>query len=172
MKGFLQSLALVLVVVSTLYLLPTNDVAAQGGGAGSPGNPIYTRRSQGNVRDQISISCNNNTAVVAASAMDNVLSMYCQNMETTATNRIGLCPRAAAVGACDATAKYAARLDGGEGWTSDVSVPGAWSCDGVGGTYTLNCYLERYVKPNLGGPVAAPSSPTPTPIATPTPTPT
>jgi hypothetical protein len=163
-------LGLVLVCVPSLAL-------AQGGG--SPGNPLYVRKSQGTVRDQYSVSCTagGDVALLTSAQTENALSIYCQNMQTTSTERVGICPRTATAGACDAASKFAVRLDGGAGWTTDVSSPGDWSCNGIGGTRTVNCYVERFVRQVSGapGPNPTPGSPTPTPIPTqtvgPTPTP-
>lgn len=167
MRKILLGLALVLVA---------GDALAQGG---SPGNPLYMRKSQGTIRDQYSVSCTaaGNVALLTAAQTENALSIYCQNMQTTTTERVGICPRAAEPGACDALSKFAVRLDGNAAWTTDVSSPGDWSCNGIGGTRVVNCYVERFVRQVSGapGPVPTPGSPTPSPIPTqtvgPTPTP-
>lgn len=164
MRQLAYLLALALIVAGAV------EAAADGGGSAS--NPLFVRKSQGTIRDQKSVECSVDTALLTAAETENVLSIYCQNMETTADQRIGICPRVAAAGACDGETKWSALVNSGEGWTTDVSSPGPWSCNGVSGTYTLNCYLERFARPSTGGPIAAPSSPTPTAIPTPTPTPT
>lgn len=153
-------------VVGVIVLCVSVDALAQG--AGSPSNPLYTRDAQGNWLVQVSVVCGTDTALLTATDTDNVLSIYCQNMETTSTNRIGICPRAAAAGACDNVSKYMARVDGNAGFTIDKSSgPRAYSCNGS--NYRLNCTVESWYKMSPNQPT--PAVPTPIPSPTPTPTP-
>lgn len=150
---------------------------AQSGG--SAGNPLYTRKSQGNQIDQIQVSClaAGNTKLLTSAQTENALSIYCQNMSYNTSQYVGLCPRAAAAGACDADSKFTSRLKGGDGFTIDTSAPGDWSCNGIGYAVPVNCTVERYYRQNTGGmPTPARATPTPIPTQTagqtPTPRPT
>ena len=165
MRRILLGLALVLLATSA---------HAQGGG--SPGNPMFVAVAQGTQRDQYSITCSaaGNTQLLTAAQTANALSIYVQNLD--ATKAVGICPRSATAGACDSAAKFAARLAAGAGWTTNVSSPGDWSCNGIGANVVVAVYVERFVKQSTtAGPNPTPGSPTPTAIPTqtagPTPTP-
>ena len=153
--------------------------AAYAQSGGSAGNPLYTRKSQGNQRDQIQVSCTaaGDVALLTSAQTANALSIYCQSMSYNTSQYVGICPRLAAAGACDSDAKFAFRLKGGDGVTIDTSAPGDWSCNGIGYAVPVNCYIERYYRQDTGGmPTPARATPTPIPTQTagqtPTPRPT
>jgi hypothetical protein len=96
-----------------------------------------------------------------------------QNLETTDAQRIGICPRTAAVGGCDSEGDYSSLLDPLDGWTTDMAAGAVdYSCDGVGGTYTLAVTIERWYKTAPGQPTPPAPTAIPTPTQTPAPTPT
>lgn len=155
MKRLIRPLAWTLI-----YCLGVAAFAYAAGG--SAGVPLWQRRLQGNGRAQYSVVCGTDTALLTAAQTANALSIFCENMETTSTNRVGICPRAAAAGACDSVAKYGWRLLGDGGFTTDMSAGGAYSCNGT--SYRVNCVVENFydIDPQHPTPVA------PTPIPTPT----
>lgn len=134
--------------------------SAQGGSATKP---VFTRKWQGDTRDFKEVSCSNtaSTALVSASELANAMSMYVYN--TDGANYVTLCPRGSAAGGCTGASRGLTLLKQ-DGFTSDVSVPGDWTCLGDTGAVVVEVYIERDYGTS--------PDPTPTPIATPTPTPT
>ncbi len=128
MRRILLGLALFSVLASVAY--------AAGGSANAP---LYVRPWQGDTRDFKEVTC--------------TMSIYFYN--THGSNFVTLCPRAAASAQCnDATDGFT--LKSGTGFTSNVSVAGAWSCKGDTTSVVVEVYIERDygTSPN----------PTPTPL--------
>jgi len=155
---------------SLLVVLATSGISF----AAQPGTKdwVWVKDRQGNVRDQISVTCSTDTELLDGDDYANVLSITCQNMdEVSGGHSVGICPRTAAPGACDGVAKYSFRLAPDKGFTVDVSALGDWSCNGISGDAIVNCHIERFY--SVGRPSNDPSpTPIPTPTATPAPTPT
>lgn len=151
MRKVLLGLALVFVATSAL---------AQGGSATKP---MYVRKWQGDTRDFKEVSCSNtaSTTLVSAAEAANAMSIYFFN--TDGTNYVTLCPRGSAAGGCTG-AQNGITLLKQVGFTSDVSVPGDWTCLGNSGAVVVEVYIER----DYGSSLSA----TPTPVPSPTPTPT
>lgn len=144
MRRILLGLALFSVLASVAY--------AAGGSANAP---LYVRPWQGDTRDFKEVTCTTtgDVALVTAAEAANAMSIYFYN--THGSNFVTLCPRAAASAQCnDATDGFT--LESGTGFTSNVSVAGAWSCKGDTTSVVVEVYIERDygTSPN----------PTPTPL--------